>query len=83
MNWIPSSPKWTGEDPIVQANFLQNKAQTNLHSWSIQFFLEENSFYPPEVSGVFQFEPQNLKIGNLPPEVLKIFNLKPQLIFSI
>jgi hypothetical protein len=35
----------------------------------------ENSIYPPEVLGVFQFELQSFKIGSLPSEVSKSGNL--------
>jgi hypothetical protein len=36
-----------------------------------------NSLYSPEVSGVFQFEPQSFKIGSLPPEVSKSGKVNP------
>jgi hypothetical protein len=38
---------------------------------------------PFEVSGVFQFELQCLKIGNIPPNVSKIFNSDFPLLISV
>ena len=45
--------------------------------------IKGKSTLPPKFQGFFQFEPQNLKIGNLPPNVSKIFNLNFLLLISI
>ena len=50
---------------IVHWEKTINSSKVSLDFYSE--FLGKNSLYPPEVLGIFQFEPLSLKIGNVPP----------------